>query len=141
MSRRARRLLLLAAGGLWLASLALPAVRVTGGPAFSGLDLLARGWSGWRDLVFAWFANPLLLLAAVAGWRELRRAQAPLALLAAALALSSFFAADIAGLAGRSVPVFHFAAGFYVWLAAHGLVLTVCMAGHRVAAGPSEPRG
>lgn len=137
MSRRNRRLLLVAAGCLWLISLVLPAVEPGFGTAFSGFDLLARGWSGWRDLVLAWFANPALALAAAALWRDQKRTALALALLAAGLALSSFLAADLAGAAGRSVPPFRFAAGFYVWLAAHGLVLAAALAARLPAGRPS----
>lgn len=109
---------LLGAAVLYVASLWLPAIEGPGFPAQSGLDVLRQGASAWREFVFAWYANPALWLALVLGWVPLRRTALACAALGFALALSSFSAGLAAELAGRSVPSFGFAVGFYVWLGA-----------------------
>ena len=113
------------AGALALAavSLAMPAVQGPGFPTQSGLDILRQGASAWRDGIVAWYANPLLSAAAVIGWvgagqRVPALAALALALLGLLLALSSFTAGAAAESAGRRVPEFAFAFGFYVWLLA-----------------------
>jgi hypothetical protein len=102
----------------YVASLLLPAIEGSGFPTLSGLDVLWQGASGWRDGVVGWYANPVLALAFASCWIRHYR----LALVAAAvgllLAVSSFSAGAMAESAGRSVPAFEFAIGFYLWLAA-----------------------
>lgn len=109
-----------AAGGLvlFIVSLWLPAIEGAGFPAFSGLDVLRQGASGWRDGVVAWYANPLILVALLASWFRQFRFSLIAALAGTLLALSSFSAEWMAESAGRSVPSFQFAIGFYVWLLA-----------------------
>lgn len=114
---------LVMAAGLWLASLALPALGARGGPVLTGYEVLAQGFGAWRYGVLAWFANPALLAGVVAhigGW-----ARSALALFAAGLvlALSSYWSGEIAAAFGRSVPELFFASGFYCWLAAHVVAL------------------
>jgi hypothetical protein len=123
------RAALIAATLLWGASLALPAVRVTGGPSLSGYEILEQGMSAWRDGVLAWYANPVLLAAVVFGWRRHFRWALVAALVGLALALSSFSASAFAESAGRSVPPFGFAAGFYVWLCAFAAAAVAGSAG------------
>jgi hypothetical protein len=112
------RWLLIAAALLWGASLALPAVQVTRGPALSGYEMLEQGVGAWRDGVLAWYANPALIVALLLGWLRRYRPMLFLALSGLVLALSSFAAGTLAESAGRSVPPFAFTVGFYVWLAA-----------------------
>jgi hypothetical protein len=119
----ARRGWLLGAAVLYVASLWLPAIEGPGFPAQSGLDVLRQGATAWRELVFAWYANPALWLALVLGWIARRRAALACAALGLALALSSLTAGFAAELAGRSVPAFGFGVGFYVWLGAFVLAL------------------
>ena len=118
-----RRGWLLGAAALYVASLWLPAIEVNGFPAQTGLDVLRQGASAFRDGVVAWYANPLLWLALALGWFGARRTALACALLGLVLALSSFSAGLAAESAGRSVPPFSFAAGFYVWLGAFALAL------------------
>ena len=112
----------------WLTSLFLPAVRVVGGPPIKGLELLLRGWQAAGSGVFAWYANPLFVLAmalAVAGWYAVAGSFASIALL---LALTSFAAADVARAAGAPVPQLYFEPGFYLWLFASFALPAWCWA-------------
>jgi hypothetical protein len=103
---------------LWAAALALPALRIRGGPVLDGADLLLRGWQGASRGIFAWYANPLF--AAALGLAALGRdgAAALLSLLALGLALSSLALEPLLRLRMSSVPEIDFSAGLYVWLAA-----------------------
>lgn len=102
----------------WVASLFLPGADVAGGPSVSGLEVLARGWRGAESGVFAWYANPLFIVAlALAAWR-FDAAAGALACVACVLALTSFAAAETARGAGVAVPPLSLAAGFYLWLIA-----------------------
>lgn len=123
MNPRSRRRWLLGAALLYALSLLLPAVQGAGFPTQTGLDMLREGASGIRDGIVAWYANPALWLALVLGWFGLRRAALACAVVGLLLALSSFVAGPLAESAGRSVPEFSFAAGFYVWLSAFALTL------------------
>lgn len=114
---RRERWLLLAGIGLYLLSLLLPAVQ-GGFPSQTGLDVLGQGAGAWRDGVVAWYANPVLWLAWPAIWVGYHRVGLTAAGAGLVLAGSSFTASTAAALAGRSVPDFGFAIGFYVWLAA-----------------------
>lgn len=102
---------------VWLLSLALPAVDVRGGPTFSGLDLLLRGWEGASRGVFAWFANPLFIVGLVLALARRERAGLVVSALALVLGLSSF-AAEAVLRRVQPVPDLTLLAGFYVWLAA-----------------------
>jgi hypothetical protein len=110
---------LLGAALLYVAALFLPAVQGSGFPDQNGLDMLRQGAPAWRDGVVAWYANPLFWLTLPLGWLGARRPALVCASLGLLLALSSFGAEFMAENAGRSVPAFSFAAGFYVWLAAY----------------------
>ncbi|HEU4619167.1 MAG TPA: hypothetical protein VFV10_14100 [Gammaproteobacteria bacterium] len=119
MTQHIRRFLPLCAFALlWGVSLALPAVRVRGGPVFDGADLLLRGWQGAARGILAWYANPLF--AAALALAALRRdvAAAVLSLLALALALTSFALEPLLELGMASVPDIGFLPGLYVWLSA-----------------------
>lgn len=123
MRLRVRRGWLIGAASRYVVSLWLPAIQGPGFPAQTGLDVLRQGAPAWRDLVFAWYANPSLWLALVLGWFGQRRAALACAALGLVLALSSLTASLAAEAAGRSVPTFSFGIGFYVWLGAFGLAL------------------
>jgi hypothetical protein len=109
--------------GLWAVSLALPALRVGGGPALRGVEVLSRGWQAFDAGVYAWLANPLFVTAAVLCWQRLHRAAGVFAGIACVLAMTSFAAADVAARGGAPVPEFAFQGGFYVWLASHFALL------------------
>jgi hypothetical protein len=104
---------------LWGCSLLMPALQARGGPSLDGYEVLLRGWSAWRNGVFAWFANPLLLLAIVAAWRKRHRLAAVSVGLGVVLAATSLVAENTARYSGASIPDFSFLVGFYIWMGAH----------------------
>jgi len=99
-------------------SLVLPAVRGSGFPVQTGLDVLRQGAGLWRNGVLSWYANPALVVGVVLVLAGFGRSALAVTALALLLALSSFGAAGALEQAGRSVPPFNFAAGFYVWILA-----------------------
>lgn len=102
----------------WLTALFLPAVRIIGGPPIGGLELLERGWLGAASGVFAWYANPLFVLAMALAAAGAYAAAGSIAGVGLVLALTSFAAVDVARQAGAAVPDLYFEPGFYLWLAA-----------------------
>jgi hypothetical protein len=106
-----------AIAAVWAASFALPAVEAAG-RVFDGLDLLLRGWEGAPRGVYAWFANPLFVVALAAAFWKRDVAAAVIAGLAAVLGATSFFTEDLLRRSMSSVPPIQLKIGFYVWLAA-----------------------
>lgn len=133
MSDRARSLLPLAAFALlWTVSLALPALEARNGPMLDGADLLLRGWQGVSRGIVAWYANPLFIAALAASALGRRVAAAVLALLALALALTSFALEPVLRMSMNRVPEFTLLGGVYVWLAALlGLAFFTCATAYR----------
>ena len=125
----AERWLAAAAVACLALSLSLPAIQGSGFPGLSGLDVLRQGAGAWRDGVIAWYANPVLIVALVATFLGRFRTGLGFGLVGSMLALSSFGAQSMATSAGRNVPAFSFAAGFYVWLAAFAIVLVATAVG------------
>lgn len=123
------RWLVLGALLLYVISLLLPAIDGSGFPAFSGMDVLRQGASGWRDGVFAWYANPAFLIAVLACWFRYSKAALAVAIVGMLLALSSFTAESTAESAGRSIPAFSFAIGFYLWLMAFVGIIAATVVG------------
>ena len=118
------RWLAVGAAVLFVLSLGLPAIDGAGFPALSGMDVLRQGAGGWRDGVVAWYANPVFAVALVACLVGRYRLALPTAIAGCVLGLSSFTAGMMAESAGRSIPAFSFAVGFYLWLLAFlGLIL------------------
>lgn len=115
---RLTRGLALASAGLWLISLALPAIDGPGFPALSGYDVLRQGAGAWRDGVVAWYANPALAASLALSWLGRFRPGLALAAMSLALAVSSYWAGSTAESAGLSVPAFGYSIGFHVWLLA-----------------------
>lgn len=111
---------------LWAAALALPAIRVRGGPTLRGFDVLIRGWQAFDSGVYAWSANPLFLAAALLCAFRLHRTAGVVAGIGCVLALTSFGSAGIAASAGNRVPSFAFQSGFYLWLASQFALLVCC---------------
>jgi hypothetical protein len=103
---------------LFIAAMPLPAIDGAGFPAFSGFDVLKQGTSAWRDGVVAWYANPVFLVALIAGILRRHKLALGAATVGILLALSSFTAGTMAESTGRSVPAFGFEIGFYLWLLA-----------------------
>jgi hypothetical protein len=106
----------------FLISLPLPALSVAGGPTVSGLDILLGGWQGVRAGVPAWLANPVFVMAVALGAVGRTRSGLVFAAVSLGLALTSFWAGPLAGLAGRNAPNFTLLAGFYLWLGAQALL-------------------
>lgn len=104
---------------LWCASLWLPSVDVRGGPIVNGFELLVRGWEGVGRGLYAWLANPAFIAAFIVSlFPRHARTALVIAVVALALAVSSFFAAALLRWHGTSAPAISFEPGFYVWLAA-----------------------
>lgn len=137
MRASARVVVLAAIGGIWIASLALPAVHLPSGAAYDGLELLRRAWAAPRAGVFSWYANPLFVCAALLyGFGKLRAAGV-VSGLALLLGLTSFAAEPVARASGAAVPPLRFGIGFYLWVTAlAGLCAWcwVCVARQRFAA-------
>lgn len=110
----------LAAALAWTLSLVLPAL-AAGGRGFTGFELLVQGWQGVSRGVFAWFANPLFVLAFI--FALLARHAIAAALAAAAMLVGGTSAFVESALRERmtSVPEIDLRVGFYVWM----LALTV----------------
>ncbi len=103
---------------LYAVVLTLPAVAVGSATQVSGFTLLRRGWEAGEHGIYAWYANPLFVLACIgiaAGWL---RTAAMLSILALLLALTSFNAGELARAGGLPVSGLRFRPGFYLWLAA-----------------------
>lgn len=130
------RWLVLGAAAVYMLALALPAVQGSGFPSLSGIEVLRQGASAWRSGVLAWFANPMFGFALVLAWIGGYRAALGAALFGLLLGLSSFVAAPIAERAGRTVPEFSYATGFYVWLTAFLILAAGALAGiYKVSKG------
>jgi hypothetical protein len=125
---------------LFFAALPLPAIDGSGFPAFTGLDVLKQGAGAWHDGVVAWYANPVFLLALIAGFFRRFRLALGLAIAGILLALSSFTAGTVAESTGRSVPAFGFAIGFYLWLFAFAVLLLASAVGIYKESNRSQSR-
>lgn len=106
-----RRALLVSAG-LWLASLALPALRAEGAN-MPGLDVLVTGWLGPLTFTFAWYANPFWVAGAI--FMALGKAPPPAVVVPGLfLAATSLLGVTVADDSG-SYPA-TLLPGAYVWL-------------------------
>ncbi len=94
----------------------LPALQPVGGSMLSGWDVLRTGWRGPTAGVWAWYANPLFVLAAGALLLNWSRVAGVLAGLALVLGLTGFAAAELATASGYRIPALSFAAGSYLWV-------------------------
>jgi hypothetical protein len=109
--------------GLWVLSLALPALAVRGGPEATGWRLLLEGWKAVDGGVFAWFANPAFVVALILASASRWRSAAVMAGLGVAFALSSFATEQILSAGGAATPPLDLRVGFALWLAAQILLL------------------
>lgn len=122
---------------LWSLSLALPAVAVAGGPSLDGFDMLRQGWRALASGVPSWIANPVFVLACVAGMLGRPRTAGALGGAACLFALTTFAAPGLAERSGRGVPEVVWQVGFYCWLFAQVsllLVASIAAAVHRCSA-------
>jgi hypothetical protein len=110
----------------WTVSLLLPAVTIGTGPTVDGWTLLRRGWQGADSGIYAWYANPLFLLAWLAAAGGFLRIAAVISLPGLLLGLTSLAAGDLARAGGLPVSDISFRAGFYLWLFALGALAAGC---------------
>lgn len=116
--RHAHALALMCIAAAWVVSLLMPAITARGAPPFSGLDLLLQGWQGTSRGVFAWYANPLFILAVALGAVNRLRLAGAASGIAMVLGLTSFAIEAALRNSMESVPPITLHAGFYLWLAA-----------------------
>lgn len=86
--------------------------------SLSGWALLKTGWRGPSVGIWAWYANPLFLLALGASVTRRISAAAVAAGLALILGLTSFAVEEFAALAGIQTPVIFLQSGFFIWFTA-----------------------
>lgn len=110
----------------WTGSLLLPAVTAGSGPTVDGWTLLRRGWQAADSGVYAWYANPLFLLAWLAAAGGLMRIAAVISVPGLLLGLSSLAAGDLARAGGLPVSEISFRAGFCFWLLALASLAAAC---------------
>ena len=96
----------------------MPAITARGAPPFSGFDLLVQGWQGASRGVFAWYANPLFVLAVVLGAMNRLRLAGAASGIAMVLGLTSFAMEAALRNSMEAVPPMTLRAGFYLWLCA-----------------------
>ncbi len=117
----------MAALTLWLLSLFLPGIILSpAGSNLTGVEILLEGWLSPIAANFAWFANPLFLIAV---FKIMSGKPAPaLALTAAVLGFDSFRFSELPSSVSMH-PVYGLGWGAVVWLAA--LLLMMSAAGAR----------
>ena len=108
---------------VWVVSLFLPVVTVAivGGPQlYDGLWVLTSGFLGPMILQFGWFANLLIIPAAIVVWRGRaadRKSRLWLGLAFLCLAFNTMFWGSIAD-AVRDYPIIAWHVGYFAWMAA-----------------------
>jgi hypothetical protein len=102
---------------MWIASLILPVFTTcrAGYDHVGGWFVLMIGWMGVLELQPAWFANLLILVIAGILLAE-RRAPVWLGGITLALAGCAFYFKDMVDDTGQ-VPICHYHAGYWLWLA------------------------
>lgn len=123
----------------WLASLALPAIALPGGDAYSGLRILLEGWRSVSLGIPSWCANPALVLALVLSVLQRERSAAVVSGLSLVVAVSSVAAAWFASLNAVTLPDFQFRSGFFLWLSSPFAVFagTCCRVLHSSSSTPA----
>ncbi|HEY5338174.1 MAG TPA: hypothetical protein VIJ85_08230 [Rhizomicrobium sp.] len=121
-SRRSAGFLIL---GLWIVSLVLPAFSScnAGYRDTGGWFLLLFGWFGVLEMMPAWFANIFIVLIALLLIFH-RRAPIWLGIPAAVLAATAWWWTAWQDDSGP-VPICHYQAGYWLWLAVGALALVV----------------
>lgn len=102
--------------GLFSYSLYLPALFFDAKDSLSGLEVLSSGWWGALNFDFAWYANPIYIVALVFFLRDKFRESCHLALAAIGLGMLSFFAKEWWLHDGDIIPIESLGLAFYVWL-------------------------
>jgi hypothetical protein len=114
--RHAHAVALTCIAAAWVVSLLMPAITARGAPPFSGFDLLLQGWQGTSRGVFAWYANPLFILAVSLGAMNRLRLAGAASGIAMVLGLTSFAVEAALRSSMETVPPITLRAGFYLWL-------------------------
>ena len=102
--------------GLFVYSLYLPALVFDAEDSLSGLDVLSWGWWGTLTFDFAWYANPIYIVALVFFLKDKFKESSRLALVAIGLGMLSFFATQWWFHEGYGTPIESLGLAFYVWL-------------------------
>lgn len=108
---------------MWAASLVLPVFTTcrAGYDHVGGWFVLMMGWMGVMALQPAWFANILILvMAALLIWRH--HAPIWLGVITAVVAACAWYFTDMYDDTGN-VPICHYHAGYWLWLATAGVAL------------------
>jgi hypothetical protein len=108
---------------MWAVSLALPVFTTcrAGYDHVGGWFLLGFGWMGVMAVQPAWFANiAILVIAGLLFWR--RRAPIWLGIATVAIAACAWYFTDMYDDTG-TVPICHYHAGYWLWLATAGVAL------------------
>ena len=113
---------------LWAVSLGLPAVGVVGGPQLDGFDVLLQGWRGASVGVYAWYANPMFLVALIAALLRQTVVAGVVSGAGLVLALTSFAASGLAQSTGGAAPDLALRVGFYAWLLPQAALCGWCWA-------------
>ena len=126
---RNRRLVVALALLCWLASLFLPPLLIDDRDSRGlGLWYLAMGWLGPLAGHFEWFANPMLLVAAIALWRGHPKTAFTCALVACLLVMLLPLRGTIyADEGGHRQAILDFRLGYWLWFAAPALLVIGAM--------------
>jgi hypothetical protein len=137
-----RRLFVVAALALWLACLFLPPLTIEDRDSSNlGLGYFLTGWMGPLAAHFEWYANPLMLVAAIALWRRHAKTALVLALLACLLVLMLPLRGSIyADEGGHVQRILDFRLGYWLWFLAGAVLALGAMLGLRPATPPPLPR-
>ncbi len=121
-----RWIVLTSISATWCVSLLLPAVSVGESVSISGWQALGKGWRGATMDIYAWYANPLFLLAVAMSAVRSTDVAAVLSGSALLLGLTSFAAGERAAAAGFPAADLSLQAGFFVWLLALSALTISC---------------
>jgi hypothetical protein len=115
---------------VWLLSLGLPAISLSGGETYRGVRVLLDGWRAVRLGIPAWCANPTLLAAILLVALKYYRSAIAASGLSLILAASTGAVRWLAARNGTPLPDFEFEPGVLVWVGSTCTVLagTCCAA-------------
>ena len=122
MNNNITRSILFLAVGFYVISLFLPGIIYSGDQKMYGYFILGFGWLGMVHGVFAWFANPLFLLALIRARVEKPKTILVTASAAFILGLTAFMLRSIPNLDTEGPDVDHLSIGYYVWMTSIALL-------------------
>jgi hypothetical protein len=106
----------------YVISLLLPGIIFQDGTITYGYTILLTGGLGFLVGIFAWYANPLLLLALIRLKKETAKSLFVTAVFAFVLGLSALIVHDIPkNEAGGKEFIDHLGIGYYVWMVSLGI--------------------